>query len=60
MASDQQIAKIKYLTRSAGLDFEEVLDLADDVTGRSVFSLEELSIKEASDLIESLEDDIGS
>lgn len=42
--------------REGGLDFESVLDLAEEVTGNPVVSLDDLDTQEASSLIERLED----
>lgn len=56
MASEAQVGRIRALMREGGLDFESVLDLAEEVTGNPVVSLDDLDTQEASSLIERLED----
>ena len=54
MASQAQLDLIQRLMRSRGLDFEDVLDLGEEVTGGNLTKLEDLSTSEASRLIEEL------
>ena len=56
MATESQLGRIRALLREGGLDFEDVLDLAEEITGTSVTSLEDLDTSEASSLIDRLED----
>ena len=56
MASLAQIGYIRRLIGRGGLDFEQVLDIAEEVTGSPVTKLEDLDTSEASALIERLED----
>ena len=56
MATESQLGRIRAHLREGGLDFEDVLDLAEEITGTSVTSLEDLDTSEASSLIDRLED----
>lgn len=56
MASEGQVGRIRALMREGGLDFESVLDLAEEVSGNSVTKLEDLDTSEASALIDRLQD----
>lgn len=51
-----QLGKIRSLMREGGLGLEDVMDLAEEVTGSPVVDLESLDTSEASSLIERLED----
>lgn len=57
MASISQISKIQVLRRQLSMDHEQLLNHAEDVAGRNINNLEELSISEASELIDKLEGD---
>lgn len=56
MATPAQVGRIRALMREGGVDFESVLDLAEEVSGNSVTDLDDLDTSEASALIERLED----
>ena len=54
--TEAQGARIRRLTSESGMNFEEVLDLAEEVTGDPVVGLQDLDTAEASALIDRLED----
>lgn len=54
--TEGQKARIRRLTSQGGLNHEDVLDLAEEVTGNSVTSLDDLDTSDASHLIDRLED----
>jgi len=56
MASPAQLGRIRRLMSQGGLDFEQVLDIAEGVSGNPISKLEDLDTSEASMLIERLED----
>ena len=49
-----QIGLIHHLRRERGLDVDDVLTLAEEVTNTPVVSLEDLSSSEASELIDKI------
>lgn len=59
MATSAQVGKIRAVGREAGMTYEQILDHAEEVTGRSVTSLEEMSTSEASELIDKIEEELG-
>lgn len=58
MASTGQLGKIAFLIREAGVRRDEILDMASEVTGRTIGDFSELSQTEASELIERMEDEL--
>lgn len=60
MATIHQISKIHAIRRNGNLDYEDVLNEAEEVAGRSIKELEDLSQHEASELIDKLEDEVGT
>ena len=55
--TEAQKSIIRRLTSQFGTDFESTLDLAEEVTGGPVISLDDLSSDEISELIERLQSD---
>ena len=60
MATQAQINKIYAIRNSMNLDYEDILNEAEEVVGRSVLSVGDLTTAEASELIDKLEHDIGT
>jgi hypothetical protein len=56
MLSERQKARISALRREGSLSHEDVLDLAEEISGSSVTDLDDLDSSEGSTLIERLED----
>ena len=53
MTADQEL-QVRALLKANALDFEDVLDLAEEITGNSVVDLKQLDTQETSLLIEHL------
>lgn len=59
MATEAQVRKLHAVRREAGMSESELLDRASEVLDHTVTDLEDLSVREASTLIDAIEDELG-
>lgn len=59
MATEAQIRKIVAVQHEAGMSRGELMEKVDEVVGHSVSDLNDLTSREASAVIDSIEDELG-